>query len=304
MKDLYFSTQWEDENILIKIPKGFLISYFVKVFFRNWVTSKTKQTNYNIKLDFGKKAGLPLINTALFQYQREIVNNEVVTHISEINIFRALIRSGYKIIMNKADIVGVSELYMAIIRKGIIEPIEYFNYKNNWTLIHASVFRFKNKIFVISAGSKVGKSTFVKTMLNDFEIEILADNYGFIKGNKVRTIEEPFRSGKPRRHKLTFYNRSISGYPKIFEGSFDYLIYMVRGNINKIAKLNNNEIERVLIEVNDREKEGTQYVSDDDIIQTKKRNLQIDTDNNLFTLEVAEGIENIETAIEKVSGLV
>lgn len=304
MKDLYFSTQWEDENILITIQKGVLISYFVKVFFRNWVPNKTKQTNYHIKLKFGKKAGIPLINTPLFQYQREIRNNEVVTHISKITILRALVRSGYKIIMNKADIVGVPELYMAIIRKGIIEPMEYFNYKNNWTLIHASVFSFKNKIFIISAGSKVGKSTFVKTMLNDFEIEILSDNYGFIKGNKVRTIEEPFRSGKPRRHKLTFYNRPISGYPKIFEGKFDYLIYMVRGNKNKIAKLNKKEMERALLEINDREKEGTYYVSDDDIIQTKKKKLQIGTDNNLFILEVAEGKENIEIAIEKVSGLV
>lgn len=304
MKDLNFSTQWEDENILISIQKGVLISYFVKVFFKNWVFGKTRKTNYYIKLKFGKKVNLPVINTPLFQYQREINDNEVVTHISKINIIRAFVRSGYKIIMNKADIVGIPELYMAIIRKGIIEPIEYFNYKNGWTLIHASVFCFQNKIFIISAGSKAGKSTFVKTMLHDFEIEILSDNYGFIKGNKVRTIEEPFRSGKPSRHKLTFYNRSISGYSKIFEGSFDYLIYMIRGEKNAIGELNKEKLERALLEINDREKEGIYYLNDNDIIKTKEKQLQIKTDNNLFTLEVAEGKENIEIAIEKVSGLI
>lgn len=304
MGSLNFSTQWEDENILIKAQKGVFSSYFVKVFFRNWLSVKAKPSNYLIKLKFGKMTGMPLMHTPLFDYQREVIDNDVVTYISKVNIFRALVRSFYKIIMNEADIVGIPELYMAIIRKGIIEPIEYFNYKNNWTLIHASVFNFKDKTFVISAGSKAGKSTIVKSMLKNFEIEVLSDNYCFIKGNQVRTIEEPFRGGKPRRHKLTFYNRSVSGNPKIFEGRFKHLIYMVRGNINKIEEISHKEMELSLFEINERVKEGAYYVNDEDKIKIQKGGIEINPAVNLSKLEVAEGIENIQTAIKKVTSLV
>ena len=58
-------------------------------------------------------------------------------------------------VVNKANVVGVPELYMAIIRTTVIEPIEYYYYLKGWSLVHANVFQLKGKTCVIAAEAKL-----------------------------------------------------------------------------------------------------------------------------------------------------
>lgn len=291
-----FTTQWMNENIKITYLEKGIFNFFIRVFFKNWIKEKNKNYLYEIDIDF-KKQNNNLVNTFLFDYTRKMEENKITTTVSNIKIFRSIIRSTYKVINKKASVVGVSELYMAIIRKTIIEPIEYFNYQQGWRLLHASVFKFNNKLFVISAGSKVGKSTLVSKLIEKHDCEILSDNYCFIKGNMVRTIEEPMRGGESSRYKMSFYNRTINGYPSCFENEINYLILMKRGVNNCLSKLEFSNLNLIINKINNQEKEGVLHLDDKDVIKIKNNKITISGSYSLFELEVAEGIENINTSI-------
>lgn len=296
-----FTTQWSNDNILISIDGGMFIRFFSKVFFKSWLTNENKMADHKIILQLGtldKKE--ELIEEPFFVYQRVIDNKKIITKIGKLNFVRALVRSLYKFIFNNGSMVGVPELFMMIIRKSVFEPIEYFNLKQGWHLIHASAFEYKNKVFVLVAGSKIGKSTMISELRKTYKIQVLSDNYCLIKGDKVRTIEEPFRSASPNRFKIVFYNRSLNGRPEKFEGDIDFLIHMDRGKNNAFSRTNPLTMKEEIQRINDKEKEGICYLSKIDPIRTPKIKLELKGQKKLYSLIVAEGMENVEIAINKV----
>ncbi|WP_299121232.1 hypothetical protein [uncultured Winogradskyella sp.] len=256
-----------------------------------------------VVVNFNEDLTSHILKTPLFEYNRKKNNNVITTSIFKLNLPRAIIRSFYKFINKKASVVGVSELYMSIIRTAIIEPIEYINYKNGWRLIHASVFKINDKTFVVSAGSKVGKSTLVSRMTSEANCDIISDNYCFIKDNKVRSIEEPMRAGKASRSRISFYGRTINGYPNIFEGEIDYFILMQRGNKNQLTNLNFKDLNLSINQTNTMEKEGVFYLSENDSISIKNYDLEFGGDYILKKLEVEEGLDNIETSINLIKNI-
>ena len=294
---LNFTTQWKEDNIAIFLEKGFLLSFFVKLFFKEWSVSERKETNSRIYVKRGINE--EEIKGKLFNYSRQINQGQIVTTISNIKVFRALFRSVYKLIANKAKVVGIPELYMAVIRTTVIEPIEYYYYLKGWSLVHANVFQLNGKTCVIAAGSKVGKSTLIKKLHSSFKVDVLSDNYCFIKGDKVKTIEEPLRSGIPLRNKITFYNRSISGYPERFEGEIDYFFILKRtDDDNEISNLNELLLSREIEKINRKDREGIFYLNTNDpiYVSTKKKLLLKGSYNkNLLTMK--NGIDNVDKVI-------
>lgn len=303
IKKTSFTTQWESNNVLIDARIGTLTNYFLNIFFKGWILLRPKKAESRLVFKFSTECKGKSIKTPLFYYSREIKENQITTVISKPKIFRSMIRSIYKFINKNTSVVGISELYMAIIRKAIIEPIEYLNYLKGWKMVHASVFRFNNKLFVLSAGSKVGKSTFVSKLKREHNCEILSDNYCFVKGNTVRTIEEPLRGGPPSRYKLSFYKRTINGYPSCFEGEIDQFIIMKRGEKNNLSKLNLEKLNVIIEEINNKEGEGIMYLDERDPVKISTEMKKIAGQYKINKLEVGEGLENISTAINLIKNI-
>lgn len=293
-----FATPWSDKNISIIVNNNFLYNFFIKIFFKKWILNNNSNISYCIEINFKKANNQKTINTPLYDYSRLRTHDKIITTISKSNLLRAIFRSFYKIINKNASVVGIPELYMALIRNSIIEPIEYINYINGWRLIHASVFSINGKVFIVSAGSKVGKSTLVTTLINKHKGEILSDNYCFVKGNMVRTIEEPIRGGLPSNYRISFYKRTISGYPSSYEGRIDTFIILKRGVKNKLTEINFKDVNQFIDTTNHNEKEGVFFLDINDQIRINKNKLFIKGDFTTFELEVKEGIENIDKSIE------
>lgn len=294
---LNFTTQWKEDNIAVFLEKGFLLSFFTKMFFKKWCFSERRKTNASIYVKLGTNE--EEIKGKLFNYSRQIKQGQIVTSINSINVSRAFIRSVYKLIANKAKVVGVPELYMAIIRTTVIDPIEYYYYLKGWSLVHANVFQLNGKTCVIAAGSKVGKSTLIKQLHSSFKINVLSDNYCFIKGDKVKTVEEPLRSGPPLRNKITFYNRSISGYPERFEGEVDYFFILKRTDKdNEISNLDDLVFSSEIEKIDRKDREGIFYLNTNDpiYVSTKKKLLLSGSyDKNLLTMK--NGTDNVDKVI-------
>lgn len=299
-----FSTQWSSGNIEIHVKGGILMSFYIKLLFKNWSISEIKPSKKTVLVEFDRPSkNVEIVKTTLFSYQRIITEKLVRTRITKINIPRACVRSMYKFIVNRGSVVGIPELYMSIIRKSIIEPLEYNAHKDGFSLIHASSFMYNKKTFVIVAGSKIGKSTLILNLTRKNNVNVLSDNYCFINGNIIRTIEEPFRSGRPKRFKTTFYNRSISGRPDIYEGKADFIIHLKRGVENSLNNLNAINMQMIINEINEHEKEGINYITETDPIWLEKQNLNLSDKLKFFTLSIAEGIENVEIAINQLKKL-
>ena len=204
----------------------------------------------------------------------------------------------------KSSVVGIPELYMAIIRKGIVEPIEYYNHLEGWSLIHANVFEYDGKTFVITAGSKVGKSTLINKLSQQFKIKILSDNYCFINKKKVRTFEEPLRGGIESRLKLSFYNRSINGYPHKFEAEIDYFIYLKRSNENYLIEINNNELEKNIRKINENAGEGIFFANNKDPLKIDSKDFIFKKgDFKSLELGMKQGLHNINTTMNLIINL-
>tara|TARA_R110002033_G_C3884115_1_gene238255 strand:+ start:1003 stop:1923 length:921 start_codon:yes stop_codon:yes gene_type:complete len=296
-----FTTQWDNDNVLIESSGGGFSRYFLSIFFKNWLLLKPKKTEYNVILKYSNDEKRDSIKASLFNYTREIKENQITTLIYKPQILRAIVRSLYKFTNKHASVVGVSELYMAIIRRSIIEPIEYVNYLKGWKMVHASVFRLNNKLYVVSAGSKVGKSTLVSKLRNEYNCEVLSDNYCFVRGNKVRTIEEPLRGGLPSRYKLSFYKRTINGYPTSFEGEINHFIIMNRGGQNRLLKIDFEDLNFIVNKTNNQEKEGICFLEEVDPIRILKNEIKIGGNFSAYKLEVAEGLNNLNTSINLIN---
>lgn len=298
-----FTTQWGNQNIKITYPKETLLDYFMGVFFKKWIKSPLKESGNQIIIKLGKKKK-EKIKAQIFDYSREIKGDCIITNVYNVRIFRAVIRSLYKSVFLKSSVVGVPELYMAIIRKGIVEPIEYYNHMSGWGLIHANVFEYDGKTFVITAGSKVGKSTLINKLSEQFKIRILSDNYCFINKNKVRTFEEPLRGGKESRAKLSFYNRSINGYPHKFEGEIDYFIYLKRSNENYLIEINNKELEKNVREINKSAGEGIFFLNSKDPLKIDPKDFILKNgDFKSLELGMKQGLHNIYTTMNLIINL-
>ncbi|MCB0462027.1 MAG: hypothetical protein R2816_01330 [Flavobacteriaceae bacterium] len=293
-----FTTQWSDNNIKINYKGGGLFSVFINIFFKNWVSNNSRTYSDEITVNFYKPNNGELVKTLLFDYTRNIENGKVVTYFYNLKLFRATIRSIYKFFFKNSNVVGIPELYMAIIRSAIIEPIEFLKHQAGWELTHANVFVYNDKTYVIVAGSKAGKSTLITNLNEKHYINVLSDNYCFIKDNKVITIEEPFRSGKVSRYHLSFYKRRINGYPKVFEANIDFILVMKRQSQNYISKLTFKELLCEISAINYKEKEGIRFVSDNDPIKIDNKKFLINNSNyQTFELGLAEGLKNIDKVV-------
>ncbi|EDP69545.1 hypothetical protein FBALC1_00285 [Flavobacteriales bacterium ALC-1] len=298
-----FSTSWSSDNIDIEVNGGFLMSFYIKLFFKKWALLELKGSKYKVTVYLKEELSEQKVKFSLFNYSRDNNDKIITTSINKIDLFRAAIRSFYKFFDKNASVVGLSELYMSIIRKSIVEPIEYINYTNGWRLIHATVFKLENQIFIVSAGSKVGKSTLVSKLRNEVNCNVLSDNYCFIKDNMVRTIEEPIRGGEASKYKISFYGRTINGYPDSFEGEIDYFILMKRGNKNQLTNLDFKDLNLFVNQTNNTEREGVFYLNKSDSISVKNCDINFRGKYILKELEVAEGIDNIESSINLIKNI-
>ena len=302
-KNTVFTSQWDSDNVLVETSKGWLTNFFLGVFFKRWISLGLKKSEQNIVLNYSNKKRSDNIKFSLFYYSREIKGNQITTIIYRPKILRALVRSLYKFTNKYASVVGLSELYMAIIRKSIIEPIEYLNYLKGWKMIHASVFRLNGKLFIVSAGSKVGKSTLVSKLKKEHNCEVLSDNYCFVNGNNVRTVEEPLRGGPPSSYKLSLYKRTINGYPSSFEGEIDHFIIMNRGSNNQLSKLSFKDVNFIIDKINNKEKEGVCFLEEKDSLRIQKNEIKIDGNFGIYKLEVAEGLKNLNISINLIKNI-
>lgn len=292
-----FTTNWSNDNIKINYKSGGLFSVFINIFFKNWINNNLGKYSDEITVNFYKTNNGKSIKTLLFDYTRSFENGNLITNIHNVKLFRAIIRSTYKFFIN-SNVIGVPELYMAIIRTAIIEPIEFLKHKKGWELLHANVFIYDGKTYVVVAGSKAGKSTLITNLCKKYDIKVLSDNYCFIKDNKVITIEEPFRSGKISRYHLSFYKRRINGYPNVFEANIDFILVMKRNSQNYLSKITFKELLNEISIINFKEKEGVRFVKNNDPIKIKNTRLLINNaDYQTFELGLAEGLENINKVV-------
>jgi hypothetical protein len=139
----------------------------------------------------------------------------------------------------------------------------------------------------------VGKSTLIAELMKTEGVCVLSDNYCFIKGGKVRTLEEPFRSGLPSFNNISLYGRAIDGYPTIFEAKMDGIVFMERGKENNLETLSNSDIAQEIIRVCDKEQEGVFYLDDKDVLKLGKPRLFMDQGIPSYRLQVGDGMENI-----------
>lgn len=298
-----FTTQWRDNNIQICYPSDWITRFFISIFFKTWANLPPKRFSQITVFQFSKSLPEPSISKTVFNYSRELKGDRITTRISNIKLSRSLLRSAYKCINKKASVIGLPELYLALFRTAIFEPIEYFLSKQGWTLVHGSVFSYKNKTLVVSAGSKAGKSTLVREMLKTEGICVLSDNYCFLKGNRVLTVEEPFRAGIPTNKNISFYGRSISGYPTLFEAKTDNFVYMERGEDNAIDAIDNSEFISNVLQVSNQASEGVHYLDHKDVLRVNRQNLLLDQQLPFYRLQIGHGLTNIPEAKKMILSL-
>jgi hypothetical protein len=290
-----FTTQWKSENIEIQYCDNIFLNFYIYIFFKSWIRKQIYPTKHKVIIQFSKEVNKPYKYQKMYSYNRISNKHTIITTFSNIKIKRALIRSVYKL-FSKKSVIGVAELYMSVIRKGVIEPIEYLKSIQGWSMIHACVFKLNSKLFVISAASKIGKSTLIDYLIKYEDVSVLSDNYCFIKGDCIKTIEEPFRFERKRRFSMSFYGRSISGYPECFEGKVDKLIVLKRGSKNKIDTVSNNKMNKMLNQINQDSQEGISFLDSNDVIMTHNRiNNQGKYMN--YEVQIAEGLHNIPEII-------
>lgn len=293
-----FTTQWKSENIEIQYCNNFFLNFYIYIFFKNWIKEQIYPTKNKVIIRFSKDINKPHRCSKMFSYNRINHKNTIITTFSNVNIKRALIRSIYKIFIQKS-VIGIPELYMSLIRKGIIEPIEYFKSMQGWSMIHACVFRLNSKIFVISAASKAGKSTLIDYLIKHEDVSVFSDNYCFIKGDRIKTIEEPFRYKKKKRFNMSFYGRSISGYPEYFEGKVDKLMILRRGSRNNIEAISNNKMNEMLNQINQDSQEGISFLESNDVIMTNYR-INNQGEYMKYEVQISEGLHNIPKIINLI----
>ena len=59
----------------------------------------------------------------------------------------------------------------------------------------------------------------------------------------------------------------------------------------------------IINEINEHEKEGINYITETDPIWLEKQNLNLSDKLKFFTLSIAEGIENVDIAINQLKKL-
>ena len=113
------------------------------------------------------------IDDGLLRYNRSVSNNNITTSISINQYYYTLLKNIYKNINKNVNLVGLDEIAMAIIRKGVIEPIEFYFSNNNIFLLHASgvVINQKGVVFI------GGVSGVNPTLFNYIYNNKLADQY-------------------------------------------------------------------------------------------------------------------------------
>jgi hypothetical protein len=298
-----FTTQWRKNNIQICYPTDRITRFFIRLFFKTWVELPAKNFSQTASFEFSSSLLESDLKDTLFTYSRELEGDRITTRFSNLKVFRSLLRSAYKGVNKKASVIGLPELYLALFRKAIFEPIEYFLSKRGWTLIHGSVFSYNNKTAVVSAGSKVGKSTLVRELMKTNGISVLSDNYCFLNGDRVLTVEEPFRAGSPSIQNISFYGRSVSGYPKMFEAKVDVFLFLERGQQNAIEPIKISEFILEVIQICDQAAEGAYYLNQKDILRLNKRNLSLDQQLPYYRLQAANGLDNIPEVKKMVLSL-
>jgi hypothetical protein len=304
MKRKSFTTQWQHQNVCVQYEGNNLLdSFFLKFFFKNWISLPKKRCKRRVIVKFGILPKTNRVNDRLFSYQREIDESSITTHINRIDWLRASTRSFYKTMFRNANVIGIPELYLAMIRKSILEPIEFYKHLQGWSLVHSSVFIYQDRTFVVAAGSKAGKSTLIKQLVKKHDVLVLSDNYAFLKDNYVKTIEEPMRGGDSKTFKPTFYGRSISGYPKAYESNTDFIIYLNRGEKNQIREIKLEALAEILFKINNEEQEGVAYLNLKDPLRSIPRKPILAATVATYELEISEGLENIAVAIDLILNL-
>lgn len=302
MKKKSFTTHWDEGNIKIEYTDSFCLNRNLKYFFNKWIYKENKKCFKKISISFGNLSNKKKIETPFFKYSRKIGKDEISTEVANIKIGRASIRSIYKLFYSNRSVVGLSELYLSIFRTAIFEPIEFLLVEDGWFLQNASAFILNGKTIVVAGKSKSGKSTLIKELISNGNVTILADNYCFIKGHKVKTIMEPIRSGRPSRLKRSYYGKSVAGWPSLYEGKLDEILIIERGGgMNKIEVISKDEARELLEKINIESKEGIQFLDKKDILKKEYRiNLE---DIPCKKLYISEGLQNIRHTIKLLSKL-
>ena len=173
---------------------------------------------------------------------------------------------------------------MAIIRKGVIEPIEFYFSNNNIFLLHASGVVINQKGVVFIGGSKQGKSTLFNYIYNNkLADQYLSDNYIFSDGIDMKAFIEPQRYGKPKFFHHSYYGRNSRHITDIYDYTADLIILLERSDKNTFEKIDKKVATKKIVKIHNTEKEGISFLNKEDPLN-KKNNPNLDSSNFLFII--------------------
>ena len=295
---------WSSHNTKIIVESRLVNNYFIKRFFKSWMIDGLPE-GADVKVFFEQKNESDVIDNGIFSYQRYFDDEGVLcTNIIKIRHYRALLRSIYKCFFKKKKVIGFPELYMAIIRTSIFEPLEFLAARSGWRIFHGAAFTLRRKTILLSAGSKQGKSTIIEAIRKIETIDILSDNYCLFNGLMVRSIEEPMRGGQPSFLEQSYYGRRIFGSPDLFESELHCLVILVMSDRNQLSEITAQEAILSLDIINKKEKEGVDFldVADGLLNLNAKYSINMDRSIKCYRLEVAYGLENVKFAVKNLTG--
>jgi len=299
-----FSTQWEIDNILIEISAGKIIENAVKYYFSPWITKNLKKTNNKIIVTVQLNKKFTLFHNNLISYERNVSNQSFLTKITINNYFIVLLKNIHKCIKPNRKVIGLNELVMLIVRKGVFEPIEYLLAKNKFVLLHASGIISKNRGVIFLGDSKQGKSTLFNYLYKyNLADKYLGDNYVFSNGHKMLTIPEPQRFGRPYRFRPSYYGRNSSHLTNIYESNVDSIVLLRRGKENILHDIKKETLQKEITNIYLRTQEGISFLKSSDELKEEYTDLQY-FPNRILSLSIKNGIHNykyLHTVIERIT---
>ncbi len=297
---LNLKTNWKTNNIKIKIDRGYFFEKFSKWFFKGLIHSKGNNEYLGeIRLTIKKKANNESIKHDFFDYSRSIQEKLIVTEIYNIDIFRAIIREIYKFLFPSSSVVGIYEVFLAILRTGVFEPIEYLFSQKYGNLIHGAALFYKGTPFVLAGTSRSGKSTIVKYLQSDDSCKIASDNYLLLDSCSFKGLFEPLRGGKPSRYRSKFYGKGIYGWPDISEINPAKFFFILRSNCNSKKNIEKHEAEYYTKQIYNECKEGISFLNNKDVLKKNQKSIELPP-ISYYLITVAEGINNIKYAIRYI----
>ena len=220
--------------------------------------------------------------------------------IPAIKIFRAFIRSMYQLMNPNSNTIGLFEYFVYLIRKSFLEPLELELATNAYLLIHGAVLsKNTNDAILLVAGSQGGKST-VSKMLGEQGFRIVGDNYAFFNGDKVMTVPECRRYGKPRRFAFSFYAKGVHDAPKPEWLKIRKVFILSFADRFAVTQLTRDSVKQKLISLYMVEKEGCfhhEYGVVESNFNQFACNLQ---SNDLFELTMIKDLEKTEQYLKEL----